>query len=122
MGKIIVQILFVVIFTLTIIVLGGIVGGFVARSGENTGFDGLATLLGYLMVSGLIGVIVALFLVFRLAHEWVVKGTVIAQVYLTSRTIEWPNGADFAPEFLLELAQSSARPEQPPKKQMQPAG
>lgn len=24
------------------------------------------------------------------------------QVFLTSRTIEWPNGADFAPEFLLE--------------------
>jgi len=24
------------------------------------------------------------------------------QVYLTSRTVEWPNGADFAPEFLLE--------------------
>lgn len=22
------------------------------------------------------------------------------QVHLTSRTIEWPNGADFAPEFL----------------------
>lgn len=22
------------------------------------------------------------------------------QVYLTSRTVEWPNGADFAPEFL----------------------
>ncbi|MBD2653011.1 DUF2442 domain-containing protein [Synechocystis sp. FACHB-383] len=26
------------------------------------------------------------------------------QVFLTSRTIEWPNGADFAPEFLLEIA------------------
>ncbi len=29
------------------------------------------------------------------------------QVYLTSRTIEWPNGADFAPEFLYETAQLS---------------
>jgi hypothetical protein len=28
------------------------------------------------------------------------------QVFLTRRTIEWPNGADFAPEFLLELAQA----------------
>ena len=27
------------------------------------------------------------------------------QVFLTSRTIEWPNGADFAPEFLLSLVQ-----------------
>lgn len=27
------------------------------------------------------------------------------QVFLTSRTIEWPNGADFAPEFLLEIAE-----------------
>jgi hypothetical protein len=28
------------------------------------------------------------------------------QVFLTSRTIEWPNGADFAPEFLLSLVQA----------------
>ena len=26
------------------------------------------------------------------------------KVFLTSRTIEWPNGADFAPEFLFEIA------------------
>jgi len=26
------------------------------------------------------------------------------KVYVTSRTIEWPNGADFAPEFLFEIA------------------
>ena len=26
------------------------------------------------------------------------------QVLITSRTIEWPNGADFAPEFLFEIA------------------
>ena len=24
--------------------------------------------------------------------------------FVTSRTIEWPNGADFAPEFLFEIA------------------
>lgn len=28
------------------------------------------------------------------------------QVFLTSRTIEWPDGADFAPEFLLSLVQT----------------
>lgn len=28
------------------------------------------------------------------------------QVYLTSRTIEWPTGADLAPEYLLELVQT----------------
>jgi hypothetical protein len=27
------------------------------------------------------------------------------QVVVTSRTIEWPNGADFAPEFLFHIAQ-----------------
>lgn len=26
------------------------------------------------------------------------------KVFVTSRTIEWPNGADFAPEFLFEIA------------------
>lgn len=26
------------------------------------------------------------------------------QVFVTSRTIEWSNGADFAPEFLFEIA------------------
>ena len=26
------------------------------------------------------------------------------KVFLTSRTIEWPNGADFAPEFLFGIA------------------
>lgn len=33
------------------------------------------------------------------------------QVYLTSRTIEWPNGADFAPEFLYEIAELTVTPE-----------
>ena len=29
------------------------------------------------------------------------------QVFLTSRTTEWPNGADFAPEFLREQLQQT---------------
>lgn len=32
------------------------------------------------------------------------------QVTLTSRTIEWPNGADFAPEYLLEIATLTTEP------------
>jgi len=28
---------------------------------------------------------------------------IFQEVYLTSRTIEWANGANFAPEFLIEL-------------------
>ncbi len=31
------------------------------------------------------------------------------QVYLTSRTIEWPNGADFAPEFLSSIAECTKK-------------
>ena len=37
--------------------------------------------------------------------------TLFRQVRLTSRTIEWPNGADFAPEFLLEIAQKASAPQ-----------
>jgi len=40
------------------------------------------------------------------------------QVFLTSRTIEWPNGADFAPEFLFEIAELSSPPVLSPHKQM----
>ena len=29
---------------------------------------------------------------------------------LTGRTIEWPNGADFAPEFLWKIAKLSSKP------------
>jgi hypothetical protein len=32
------------------------------------------------------------------------------QVFLTSRTIEWSNGADFAPEFLFEHAVLTVQP------------
>lgn len=32
------------------------------------------------------------------------------QVYLTSRTIEWPSGADFAPEYLLNLLEKQSTP------------
>lgn len=32
------------------------------------------------------------------------------KVFVTSRTIKWPNGADFAPEFLFEVAQLSKKP------------
>ena len=39
------------------------------------------------------------------------------QVFLTSRTIEWPNGADFAPEFLLEIAELSIPPVQASQEQ-----
>ena len=30
---------------------------------------------------------------------------------LTGRTIEWPNGADFAPEYLIEIAELSSEPQ-----------
>jgi hypothetical protein len=34
------------------------------------------------------------------------------EAFLTSRTIEWPNGADFAPEFLYEIAELVVAPTQ----------
>jgi hypothetical protein len=34
------------------------------------------------------------------------------QFTLTSRTVEWPNGADFAPEFLFEAATILVQPDQ----------
>lgn len=36
--------------------------------------------------------------------------TLFQEVCLTSRTLEWPNGADFAPEFLFENAQLTIAP------------
>lgn len=37
--------------------------------------------------------------------------TLFQQAFITSRTIEWPNGADFAPEFLFERIQERRVPE-----------
>ncbi len=37
--------------------------------------------------------------------------TLFKQVFLTNRTIEWPNGADFAPEFLLDIARLNIAPQ-----------
>jgi hypothetical protein len=39
--------------------------------------------------------------------------TLFQQVYLTSRTIEWPNGADFAPEFLLAQVEAQQPAKEP---------
>jgi hypothetical protein len=33
------------------------------------------------------------------------------QFFLTKRTIEWPNGADFAPEFLYQQATLTTQPD-----------
>lgn len=33
------------------------------------------------------------------------------QVYVAGRTIEWPNGADFAPEFLYEIVELHQTPQ-----------
>jgi hypothetical protein len=37
--------------------------------------------------------------------------TLFRRVFLTNRTLEWPNGADFATEFLLEITQPKHTPE-----------
>lgn len=42
------------------------------------------------------------------------------QVFVTSRTIEWPNGADFAPEYLFEITVLSVFPKQPLEDVAQP--
>ncbi|MDA0244278.1 MAG: DUF2442 domain-containing protein [Chloroflexi bacterium] len=36
--------------------------------------------------------------------EPLLDGDLFQQFSITSRTIEWPNGADFAPEFLYDIA------------------
>jgi len=42
------------------------------------------------------------------------------KVFVTSRTIEWPNGADFAPEYLFEIAALNVLSRQPLKGVAQP--
>ena len=36
--------------------------------------------------------------------------TLFQQFVLTGRTIEWPTGADFAPEYLFEIAELTTKP------------
>lgn len=49
------------------------------------------------------------------------EGHRFRQVFLTSRTIEWPNGADFAPEYLLAIADLDIPSKQTPEFDRQPA-
>jgi hypothetical protein len=37
--------------------------------------------------------------------EPLIDKALFKKVFLTKRTIEWPNGADFAPEFLFKVAE-----------------
>jgi hypothetical protein len=41
---------------------------------------------------------------------------------LTSRTVEWPNGADFAPEYLFEIADLTTPPTTDVRGTLVPAG
>ena len=67
-------------------------GGYRLRLRFNTGVEGIVDLQSEL---------------YGEVFEPLLHKQLFRQVFLTSRTVEWPNGADFAPEFLLSLVQTT---------------